>query len=297
MSGAASRPAAGLHAEILAGEPLDGPRSLPVAHGEAWAYTRRAPDKTGPNEDCAAIWEVGEVGAVLAVADGIGGAPSGARASRMAVDALGACLARAVETGASDLRPFVLDGFEEANADVLGMRIGAGTTLVAVELGADFVRTYHAGDSVALVVGQRGRVRLHTIPHSPVGYGVASGMLDPEKVMDHEERSFISNCVGSQDMRLEVGAPIEMAERDTLLVASDGVLDNVRPSDLVELIRRGALGDAAHALAQRVAEVMEHGDREIAGHCDDATFLLYRTRSPRARTRRAARARRPGGAA
>jgi len=291
----ASRPAASLRAELLAGEPLDGPRGVELSSGEAWAYSRRAPDKSGSNEDCAALWEVGDVGFVFAVADGLGGAPGGARASRLAIDALGRCLARAIEVGASDLRPFILDGFEEANADVLGLRIGAGTTLVAVELGADFVRSYHAGDSVALVVGQRGRERLHTIPHSPVGYGVASGMLDPERAMDHEDRSFLSNCVGSQDMRLEVGAPIEMAERDTLLLASDGVLDNVRPSDLVDLIRRGTLADAAHALAQRVAEVMDRGDGELPGHSDDATFLLYRTGTPRTRERRNAR-RANGGA-
>ena len=121
-------------------------------------------------------------------------------------DQVGTADADNAERG-EDLRPRILDAFELANQNVLDLRIGAGTTLVVVEISDRVVRTYHAGDSIAVLVGQRGQLKIDTIPHSPVGYGVASGMLGEEESMVHEDRSLISNCVGSPDMHLDVGAP------------------------------------------------------------------------------------------
>ena len=273
-----------MEADFLIADEVIEPREVALgsAAGQAWASTRRSPDKkTTPNEDSAAVFALARNQVVIALADGIGGAPSGARASRLAIEAVGAALEGA-EPG-EDLRPRIIDAFELANRNVLDLKIGAGTTLVVAEVTGGEVRSYHAGDSEALLVGQRGRVKHETIPHSPVGYGVASGMLDPDESMVHEDRSLISNCVGSSDMRLDVGPPVAMARFDTLLLASDGVLDNVRRSALLDTVRKGALGKAAKALDERVQRTMAEGDGDLAGHTDDATFVLYRARGGGAR--------------
>ena len=270
-----------MDADLLIADEDVAPRAFEVASGSVFGATRRAPGKTLPNEDGAAVFEPSPGRVVLALADGIGGAPSGARASRLAIEAVGAALDGAASD--EDLRPRILDGFELANRNVLDLRVGAGTTLVVVELSDGLARAYHAGDSEALLVGQRGKLKLETIPHSPVGYGVASGMLDEEASMVHEDRSLISNCVGSPDMRLDVGAPVAVAQRDTLLLASDGVLDNVRRAGLLEIVRKGPLGRAAHALDERVQRTMREGDGDLEGHLDDATFLLFRPHAARGR--------------
>lgn len=263
-----------MEADLLIDDEYQAARPLATATGVAWGGTRRSPEKSTPNEDSAALWNVSPGSVVIALADGIGGAPSGAKASRLAIEAMDAALDDA-ERG-EDLRPRILDAFELANQNVLDLRIGAGTTLVVVEISDRVVRTYHAGDSIAVLVGQRGQLKIDTIPHSPVGYGVASGMLGEEESMVHEDRSLISNCVGSPDMHLDVGAPVPMAARDTLLVASDGVVDNVHRGYLVDMIRVGPIGAAAEALDRRVQRTMSEGDGDLEGHCDDATFVLYR---------------------
>jgi serine/threonine protein phosphatase PrpC len=157
---------------------------------------------------------------------------------------------------------------------------------VVVEVRDGAARAYHAGDSGALLVGQRGRVRLQTIPHSPVGYGVAAGMLEPDDTHHHDERHLLSNCVGSRDMRVEIGAPVRMAARDTLLLATDGVLENIERRELIEQIRSGPLLRAATELQARLRRTMAGGDPRLPAHPDDATALLFRLQ-PDAATDRA----------
>jgi serine/threonine protein phosphatase PrpC len=181
------------------------------------------------------------------------------------------------------LRSAIFDAFEDANAKLLEQGIGAGTTLVVVEVRDGTARAYHAGDSGALLVGQRGRVRFETIPHSPVGYGVAAGMLEPSETHHHDERHLLSNCVGSRDMRVEVGAPVPMAARDTLLLATDGVLENIERRNLIDQIRSGSLLQAATDLQARLRLTMAGVDPKLPAHPDDATALLFRTCADRLR--------------
>ena len=91
-----------------------------------------------------------------------GGQPAGEQAARLALNSLAAAVECALAEGGT-LRAGMLDGFEGANEAVSELGIGAGTTLVALELDGGRVRSYHVGDSMALVVGQRGKVKLQTV--------------------------------------------------------------------------------------------------------------------------------------
>jgi len=250
------------------------PRSIPLdAGGLLVLYSERAPHKEAGNEDSAA-WLSFEDRLVLAVADGLGGAPSGARASALAVQAI--CEAVEAADDPTALRPAILDGFERANQRVLDLRVGAGTTLVVVEIGSEGLRTYHAGDSGALLVGQRGRLKLETMAHSPVGYRVAAGAVHPDETHLEHDRNLLSNCVGSPDLRVEMSSPVVLARRDTLLLASDGVLDNIRRDELLDCIRIGPVERVAAELAGRVRRAMEDEASDHTGNPDDATFFLHR---------------------
>ena len=61
---------------------------------------------------------------------------------------------------------------------------------------------------VGHLVEHRGRIGFETMHHSPVGYGVAAGVLEHDDVHHHEERHLLLNCVGSREMRVEIGALI-----------------------------------------------------------------------------------------
>lgn len=276
------------------------PERLAPARGEAVLFSTKALDKATGNEDAALFGELAGGVSVLAVADGIGGQPAGAEAAATAVQAVRRAIERANERPERErLRSAIFDAFEDANARLLDQGVGAGTTLVVVEVRDGAARAYHAGDSGALLVGQRGRVRLQTIPHSPVGYGVAAGMLEPDDTHHHDERHLLSNCVGSRDMRVEIGAPVRMAARDTLLLATDGVLENIERRELIDQIRSGPLLRAATELQARLRRTMAGADPRLPAHPDDATALLFRMQpdpaADRTRLREGARERKGRG--
>ena len=245
------------------------------AGGSAALFSMRCPGKETPNEDAVAIIPTGVDSGVLAVADGLGGAPAGKQASYLAIQ----CLVRAVEEAAREgveIRAGILNGFESANEDVLALALGAATTLTVVEFDGEFVRHYHVGDSIVLLTGQRGKIKMQSIPHSPVGYGVEAGLLDETDAMHHEDRHVISNVIGSADMRIEVGSAIKIAPRDTLLLASDGLSDNLHMPEIVECVRKGPLAAVTTDLARQARERMEWEGEGKPSKPDDLTFAIFR---------------------
>ena len=92
----------------------------------------------------------------------------------------------------------------------------------------------------------------------------------------------ISNVIGSEQMHVEMGPPIRMAARDTLVLASDGLLDNLLPSEIVELVRTGPLDRAVGQLAA-VAQERMNATADAAGTTpskpDDLTIIAFRPQS------------------
>jgi serine/threonine protein phosphatase PrpC len=74
-----------------------------------------------------------------------------------------------------------------------------------------------------------------------------------------------------------------MAARDTLLLATDGVLENIERRDLIDQIRSGSLLQAATDLQARLRLTMAGVDPKLPAHPDDATALLFRTCADRSR--------------
>ncbi len=140
------------------------PVSVAAESVEIVCFSASGSEAPASNEDAAGIWEPRPGVVVVAVADGLGGGPQGAEASALAIEAID----RAVYVdpgGEGTLRGAIVDAFEQANAAILEAWRGAGTTLVVVEIVNGVARSYHAGASGALVVGQRGRVRMETLHH------------------------------------------------------------------------------------------------------------------------------------
>jgi serine/threonine protein phosphatase PrpC len=174
------------------------------------------------------------------------------------------------------LREGILNGFELANRAVSALPGGAATTLAVAEIEGRQVRSYHVGDSMILVVGQRGKTKLQTVSHSPVGYAVEAGVLGQDEAMHHEERHLVSNMVGTAEMRIEIGPILELRPRDTLLLASDGLFDNLRMDEIVGLIRKGPLDRVARALIDQCRRRMLEPASGLPSKPDDLTFVAFR---------------------
>lgn len=248
-----------------------------IGSGEVALHSSKSPNKETPNEDAAGIVAAGPGRAVLAVADGLGGAPGGRDAASIAINCIAHAAQKSIREG-YELRYGILNGFETANEEVLALGVGAATTLTVVEVDGAWVRPFHVGDSFMLITGQRGKVKTQTIPHSPTGYAVESGLLDEKEAMHHEERHVISNVIGSSEMHIDVGSPFELARRDTLVLASDGLSDNLHMPEIVELVRKGSIERAATEMARLAHQRMVLDNGKDPSKPDDMTFLIFRRR-------------------
>lgn len=227
----------------------------------------------GPNEDAAAVFSFADGSLLGMIADGMGGKPQGAQASALLIESV------KNSVSASDgrsLRDRLIDGIDEASERIMALGVGAGSTLAAVEICGHILRSCHVGDSMILVVGKRGRIKLETVSHSPVGYAVEAGLLDRDDALHHDERNVVSNMVGFPDMRIEIGPGIRLAPLDTVVLASDGLFDNLYIEEIANIVRRGSLERVMPHLAAVCEERMRAPVAGAPSKPDDLAFMLLR---------------------
>ena len=254
---------------------LDEVQLSPFAGGTAAAFSMRSPSKDTPNEDAAALIPYDQESGVLIVADGAGGTRGGAQASSTTVYELVASLEHASRDG-TILREAILDGIENANNEISALQIGAATTVAVAEIRGNRVRPYHVGDSQILLLGQKGKQKLLTMSHSPVGYALSSGLIDEKEAMHHLDRHYVSNVVGSLDMTIEMGMDVELSPRDTLLVACDGLFDNLTIPEVIGILRKGDLAEATRNLVVECIQRMGGAHARKPSKPDDLTLITFR---------------------
>jgi serine/threonine protein phosphatase PrpC len=254
---------------------MEGPQGASIAGGRVVFFSQRSPNKDMANEDALGLLPIGPSSGILAVADGCGGMPQGELAARTAIEALQRQVAQS-NGDDKQIRTSILDGIEQANREVQLLGGGAATTMAVLEINDGVIRPYHVGDSTILMVGNRGRIKLHTTSHSPVGYAVEAGVLDAREAIHHEDLHLVSNVIGSPDAHIEIGARRRMSSRDTIVIGSDGLFDNLHVHEIVEVVRKGPLFPCAARLVQLATERMTQMASNLPCKPDDLTFLLFR---------------------
>ena len=262
-------------ARLLLASKLDVPLSLSLGGFRVVVVSVPCPGAARVNEDGVALIPAGDDACVIGLADGMGGGREGEKAVRLTLLSLCEEVRSAVVRG-GDLRSGILNGFERANHEVAELGIGAATTLTVAKLERDTVRVCHVGDSEAVMVGQRGKLKLNTVSHTPAGYGREAGLLSEGEAMRHAERHLLLNAIGVPEMRIELGPRLRVAPRDTLVLGSDGLFDNWTLDEIGRRIRRGPLDRVARDLLQATLERMRRASAERPGKPDDLSFVLVR---------------------
>jgi len=168
------------------------------------------------------------------------------------------------------LRTAILNGIDAANQAVLSLASGSATTMTIVTIEGLLARTYQVGDSEAMVVGQRGRIKSQTMVHSPTGFAVEAGFLDPKDALHHEERHLVSNFIGTTDMRIDMGTEVKLKPHDTVLLASDGLTDNLHVHEIVDM--PGAIDSISSLARRRMSVESKHQPSKP----DDLSMILFR---------------------
>ena len=124
----------------------------------------------------------------------------------------------------------ITQSFDLANQRILELGIGAATTLVVGEIQGKTCRFYHAGDSMGVILGGRGKCKWATLQHNQRGHGIESGMVTPHSPKLQAVCHIVTNYLGTPAMRIEVSPAIAMDRKDRILLMSDGISDNLELS-------------------------------------------------------------------
>lgn len=252
---------------------MDAVETLLLPGGDAVVFSCASPLRPGANEDAAAVMSRDDGRCLLVVADGLGGHINGAAASAHVTRALEDVL------DSEDAKTTIQEKLETANHELLLRYTGEGSTLAAVAIRGDKLFSCHVGDSEIIVSGQRGKIKMQSLSHSPVAEAMADGYLNEQEALTHSERHLISNYVGMPGMSVSMSRDLALAPRDTVLLGSDGLFDNLYQEEIVNIMRKGKLTDAAKRLARLASARMRGEDPCKPSKPDDLTFILYRRRN------------------
>jgi PPM family protein phosphatase len=197
------------------------------------------------------VHKIGERGALLVVADGMGGAVAGKLASEMAVAALrntlihdsstasfSARLAHATETANDQVYEFA-----EENPELKGM----GTTLTAVLIQDNSAYISQVGDSRAYLIRDGGIHQL-TKDQTLVQRMIDEGRITPEQALNYSKH-IILQAIGPGPTVDYALAAIELQDNDCLLLCSDGLSSNVQADELYDAVQNSpSLAEACNQL-------------------------------------------------
>jgi serine/threonine protein phosphatase PrpC len=81
--------------------------------------------------------------------------------------------------------------------------------------------------------------------------------------------------VGSSEMRIEIGPHVRLRPRDSLLLGTDGVFDNLSVPEVVELIRKGPIDLRCKELVDACLARMTTPEPGLPSKPDDLAIVLF----------------------
>ena len=101
-------------------------------------------------------------------------------------------------------------------------------------------------------------------------------MLDEYDALRHEHRHIVSNVLGDGAAHIEIGPSRIMACHDTLLVASDGLTDNLSTEEIIRIARKGSIDRALSQLMEITTQRMQGTAPGQLCKPDDLSVSLFR---------------------
>ena len=167
-----------------------------------------------------------DFGILLAVADGMGGASAGERASHLALDSLAQkyyegdpqSIPNSLEAALTYANEQVYKDAEE-NLEFHGM----GTTVDVIVVHGDCVYVAHVGDSRVYIHNKKLGLKQITEDHSMVWEQMRAGLINEEEAKNHSMRNLITKAVGIKpEVEIDLYA-FNMGKHDRVLLCTDGL--------------------------------------------------------------------------
>ena len=192
-------------------------------------------------------------GAIMVVADGMGGEKGGALASRLAVEAVEELFWQNIPNCNDDeaIREWLMEAVSRANQSVYTTRLSnpdvdrLGTTIViASQSDSGRVNIAHLGDSRAYRV-TKDDIAVLTQDHS-VGFElVLRGQLTLEQYETSPFRNYLTRCVGHEEQVVIDQSPVNVEAGDWILLCTDGLTGVLREDKIASIVRKSTNPQAA----------------------------------------------------
>jgi PPM family protein phosphatase len=212
------------------------------------------------------------VGYLMVVADGVGGAVAGERASAIVLQEIekymlytarwflrndqveDSVLLQNFGDGLARLERALFEA-EQKDPSLAGM---ATTMTAARSVGTDLLLA-NVGDSRAYLF-HSGHLEQLTRDHTVAQEMVDQGLLRPEQVRHHQMRNRLTQAIGGGAGVHGDVHKLQIADRDRLLLCTDGLHDMVPNDEIAEILRRESNPQqACQALTQ---SALDHGGRD-----------------------------------
>ena len=213
--------------------------------------------KRSHNEDFVAYFEPADTDVLVAsgrlyiIADGVGGASEGERASQYAAEKVlydyyqhpeldpGDRLKRAMRQASQEI-------FEYAEGEGAFRRMA--TTLVAAAIRGDQLTVANVGDSRAYLVRDGKAIQI-TTDHNTVGEMVEEGLLSEEEAMNSKAKNRLTRSLGAEpDVVVDLFPNIQVLPGDRLLLCTDGLTRYTLNQDIASFTTGGQPEEVTRSL-------------------------------------------------
>jgi len=209
---------------------------------------RTDPGRVRPSNQDAYLLDqiaVPEGGALMAVADGMGGYDGGEVASQLAVQTLRAYVLPRVEAWAREgtIGRGLVEGIHAANRAILAAQLTRadlarmGTTMTAVIAAGAHLYVGHVGDSKAFLITGTHAHQI-TSDHNIPGELLQRGHLTREQAACHPQRHVLTRALGVREELLVEQLELQWAVGDTILLCTDGLTNLVTLAEIEEAAAR-----------------------------------------------------------
>jgi protein phosphatase len=192
-----------------------------------------------------------EEGYLIVVADGMGGAAAGERASALAVESVEAFVQNTLKwflhLGGHDEQMLLAElrqSIERADRTLIERAQsnpalhGMGTTLTMAYSVATDVFIVHAGDSRAYLF-RDGQLEQLTTDHTLVQVLIDGGAISPEDAKHHARRHVVTNVIGGPCMGVHADIhKLSLRDGDVLLFCTDGLTEPVNDVSIAEVLNQ-----------------------------------------------------------
>ena len=198
------------------------------------------------NEDYISLPDEDKGIKLFILADGMGGANAGEKASQVAVKVVKDFIKNnfvKIERNKEQLENLLRNAIKEANKKVIELSSsneeyqGMGTTLIVVLIYRGRVHIGHVGDSRVYRLRQN-VFRQITKDHSYVQELVKRGEITPSEAKDHPQKNILLKVVGGEPTVKPDIMTKGFVKGDILLICSDGLTNMVEDKYIYEIIMK-----------------------------------------------------------